>query len=154
MFLLNILWIKSEFSITSPAPRGHKQAANHQLPAAALFTELPYIFSHAVWSLLLCSPGCLGGKPCVPQPWAQLVLCDSRQLSVTLSHARPDKSAEKWPWFWVSSSSDANWMSLSALLNNLLKHKRESFLTLRILKKYISSPSIISEKEKGLFFFS
>lgn len=55
-------------------------------------------FPHAVWSHApSVLPAASGGKPSVPLRWSQLVLCDSRQLSVTLSHARADKSAEKQP---------------------------------------------------------
>lgn len=50
------------------------------------------------------------GKPCVPSWWSQLVLRDSGQSSVTLSHAGADKSSERSPGFWASSSRDVNWI--------------------------------------------
>ena len=70
-----------------------QSGVNHrrQIPSRCWTSSPHAVWSHASSVLAAAS----GGKPCVPLQWSQLVLCDGRQSTVTLSHARADKRAQR-----------------------------------------------------------
>lgn len=102
---ISILWIKFELSVMSLAPRGQKTGSKSPSTTSGRFHRAAvHRFSCCLIRLSSVLLAASGGKPSVPLRWAQLVLCDGRQLSVAMSHARRDKS----PCFGVLFSSDAN----------------------------------------------
>lgn len=90
---ISILWIKFELSVMSLAPRGQKTGSKSPSTTSGRFHRAAvHRFSCCLIRLSSVLLAASGGKPSVPLRWAQLVLCDGRQLSVAMSHARRDKS--------------------------------------------------------------
>lgn len=94
----------------SSAPQGQKTGSKSPSSTGGRFRRAAlHLFSCCLIRFSSVLVAASGGKPSVPLRWAQLVLCDSRQLSVTLSHARADKSL----CFGELFSGDANCIILS-----------------------------------------